>query len=235
MDIKCYLAMTAAELFTATELPPHIAYMACHFSSSNGGLSNLPTGLPPGAMVMVNDLMPPQDHDPQRIAAQLTQLAQEQSVSCFLLDLQRPDMPENREIASVLTQALPCPVGVTPAYADGLNCPVFLPPPPLYTPLTKHLEPWAGREIWLEAAPESAQIKITSQGGTYSPLPDDALAEPSFAEASLHCQYHMDIAEDHALFKLRRDRQALLSLLQEAQTLGVYCAVGLFQQLQLFP
>lgn len=235
MDIKCYLAMTASELSAAHSLPAQVAYMACHYSSSSGGLSNLPTGLPPGSMVMLNDLTPPQGHDPLLIATQLSQLAQEQSVSCFLLDLQRPDIPENQEVASILTRTLPCPVGVTPAYAGSLECPVLLPPPPLHTPLKEHLQPWAGREIWLEAAQETARIKITAEGSEYSPLPDEDLTEPSFTEAVLHCQYCIQIQEDHALFTLRRDRQALLWLLQEAQSLGVCCAVGLYQQLKIFP
>lgn len=235
MDIKCYIAMTASELSSTLDLPQHIAYMGCHYSSSSRGLSNLPDCLPPGAMVMVNDMMPPQDHDPEQIAMQLTQLASDMSVSAFLLDFQRPNIPKNQTIATFLTQALPCPVGVTPAYAADLNCPVFLPPPPLHTPLEKHVSPWKGREIWLETAIETCEIKITADGSKYSQFSDKPPAEPCFYEDSLHCRYHTEIFDDHAVFTLHRGNQELLALLQEAQTLGVCCAVGLYQQLKIFP
>lgn len=235
MDIKCYLAMTAAELSSAPELPRHIAYMGCHFSSSGQGLSNLPVSLQSSTMVIIDDLMPPQSHDPQLIAAQLTRLVTDMNVSCFLLDFQRPNIPENRSITEYLTQALPCPVGVTPNYAVDLNCPVFLPPPPLHTSLKKYIAPWKEREIWLEAATDACEIIVTAEGSTYSQIPEKPLEEPCFYDAALHCRYHTEISEDHAVFTLHRGRQELLSLLQEAQSLGIKCAVGLYQQLNIFP
>lgn len=235
MDIKCYLAMTASEISATQELPQHIAYMGCHFSSSGQGLSNLPVSLQPGTMVMVDDLIPPQDHDPELIAKQLTQLATKLDISAFLLDFQRPNIPKNQSIAAHLTQALPYPVGVTPIYAEGLICPVFLPPPPLHTPLKKHIAPWKGREIWLDAATDTCKIIVTPEGSTYSEIPDINIEEPYFYETALHCRYHTEILKMRAVFTLHRGRQELLSLLQEAQSLGIKCAVGLYQQLVIFP
>lgn len=235
MDIKCYLAMTAAELSSLPELPRYVAYLGCHFSSSGQGLSNLPVSLLPGTMVVIDDLMPPQCHDPKLIAEQLTQLVTNMEVSGFILDFQRPNTPESETIATYLMQALPCPVGVTPGYAEGLNCPVFLPPPPLHTVLEKHIAPWKGREIWLEAATDTCEIIVTREGGTYSQIPDKPLEEPSFYDAALRCRYHTEISEDHAVFTLHRGKQELFSLLQEAQSLGIKCAVGLYQQLNIFP
>lgn len=234
MDINCYLAMTASEFSSAPELPRHIAYMGCHFSSSSRGLSNLPTSLPHGAMVIIDDFMPPKDHDPELIATQLTKLTTDMGVSGFLLDFQRPDIQENQTVANYLLQTLPCPVGVTPAYAQGLNCPVFLPPPPLHTPLEKHIAPWKEREIWLEAATETSEIIITADGSKYSSIPHKPPAEPYFYEAALHCQYHTEIFDNYAVFILHRSCQELRSLMQQAQALGINRAIGLYQQLNCF-
>ena len=162
--------MSASELSAAEALPQNIAYMGCHFSSSGSGLSNLPHKLMPGAMVIIDDAMPPQGHDPELIAKQLTILATDMDISCFLLDFQRPNIAEAQTIANFLAQALPCPVGITPAYAANLTCPVFLPPPPLHVPLKKHIAPWKEREIWLELATETFEIKVSAEGSTYTPV-----------------------------------------------------------------
>ena len=62
MAIACYLAMTAAEFSVCTSLPPHIGWLACHFSSSGPGLSNMPKALPPDSVLIVDDSTPFHDH-----------------------------------------------------------------------------------------------------------------------------------------------------------------------------
>ena len=235
MDIKCYLAMTASELSAAAQFPANTAYMACHFSGSNPGLSNLPAILPPGSMVVIDDLIPPHTHDPELISMQLTDLNEKLSISSVLLDFQRPDIHENRSIAEYLIQALPCPVGVSALYAEDLACPVFLPPPPLHMALREHLRRWATREIWLEIAAETAQVKVTKDGSTYHPDFDGSISQPVFEEKFLCYHYHISVQQDHALFTIRRDKEDLQQLLQQAQALGVGCAVGPYQQLYPFP
>lgn len=235
MDIKCYLAMTASELFSSAQFPDYAAYMACHFSGSNPGLSNLPTFLPPGSMMILDDLIPPQDHDPELIVHQLKTLVERLSVSCFLLDFQRAGIEENRSIVKFLVQALPCPVGVSSIYAEDLTCPVFLPPVPLHTPLKEHLHNWAAREVWLEIAAETAQIKITDSESTYYPDCDGDVPQPSFEDHVLCCHYHINVQKDHARFTLRRDKEDLRQLLRQAQELNVNCVIGPYQQLYPFP
>lgn len=231
MDIKCYLAMTAAEFAAAAVMPGHMAWMACHFSSYGTGLSNLPRKLPEGSMVIVNDRTPPNGHDPDLITQQLLQLAQEQSIACFLLDFQRSDMEENLRLAQQLTRDLPYPVGVTELYAKALDCAVFLSAPAPHCALETHLAPWAGREIWLEAAIETEQVTVTERGSKFVHLPDTDLTEPVFLEDTLHCRYRIDLMEDRVVFTLRRGRQEAAALLAQAQKLGVNQAVGLYQQL----
>ncbi len=232
MDIKCYLAMTAAEAAAATAFPTHMAWMACHFSCYGTGLSNLPQSLPEGSMVIVNDRTPPYKHDPILITQQLLRLAQELNTSCFLLDFQRPGLEENQMIARTLTKNLPYPVGVTPQYAEDLECPVFLSAPPPHHPLEKHISQWRDREIWLEAAIESEQITVTKQGSTAAYLSNGLPENPVFHDGALHCHYSITLMENQAVFSLCRSREDIQSYLAEAEALGIRQAIGLYQQLQ---
>lgn len=231
MGMRCYLAMTAAEFGAAEVLPQHPAWMACHFSCYGTGLSNLPQRLPQDAMVIVNDRTPVQGHDPALILEQLIHLAEMFTPSCFLLDLQRPGVEETAAIARLLTQKLPCPVGVTEYYAGELDCPVFLAPPPLHVTLQEYLSPWKGRDIWLEAAAEAEEITVTEKGSSFAPATMEALAEPVFEDTDLHCRYHTELARDSIIFRLQRGKRELSTLLDQAQALGVTQTVGLYQQL----
>lgn len=231
MALPFYLAMTAAEFYTADALPEQVAWMACHFSSYGLGLSNSPRQLPAGSMVILNDRTPIHGHDPSLIARQATALWESLHPSCFLLDFQRPDIPETAAVARTLTEALPCPVGITEAYARTLECPVFLSPPPLHTALEEHLKPWQGRQIWLEIAPDAETITITAEGSQIVPTVSAPLEAPVFEDQRLHCRYHTAVKEDRAVFFLQRDKAHMPELLKAAEELGVTQAIGLYQQL----
>ncbi len=234
MDINCYLAMTAAELAGTQAPPPHTAWMACHYSPTGKGLSNLPQQLPTGSLLIVDDSIPPNGHDPKQIAEQLNQLVRELPIGGIILDLQRKDLEENTELVSVLVKQPPCPVCVSSHYAKGLDCPVFLPPPPLHTPLNKYLAPWKGREIWLEAALETEQITVTKEDSTVTSLSYTPLPEESFWDDTIYCRYTIQVQEDHAIFTLTRDMDMLQKLLIQANKQGVSKAVGLYQELKCF-
>lgn len=230
MSINCYLAMTAAEFSSAQTLPPHIAWMACHFSCYGAGISNLPPTLPQNSIVILNDRTPICGHDPDLIADQLTQLAAMHGIYGFLLDFQRPDNPETYALTKHLLQALPCPVGVSDSYAKEFDCPVFLPPLPVHIPLEKALTPWIGREIWLELAPTEEIMTVTKDGCNIAPC-QTALEPPLFTEENLHCHYKINIESDRVMFKLSRNKSMLYSMLNETEKFGVTLAIGLFQQL----
>ena len=157
MAIRPFLAMTAAEIRGTETLPPKTAWMACHFSPYSTGLSNLPKALPPGSMVILDDITPIHGHDSETIAAQLRPRLEEMECSGVLLDFQRPGYEEAELLAGRLSEALPCPVGVSALYGRGLTCPVFLPPAPPDVCLANYLAPWQGREIWLELALDGPQ------------------------------------------------------------------------------
>ncbi len=229
MPSPCYLAMTAAELDSCAEKPPYTAWMACHFSPYATGLSNLPTALPEGSMLLVNDRTPVCGHNPQRIAQQLEQVVQELHCSRIYLDFQRPNEPETAEIVRCVA-ALPCSVGVSAFYAKEAPCAVCLPPLPLTTPLQDYLAPWENREIWLELATDCQKLTLTEQGCKRENQINDACSFPH-ADAALFCQYHTAVTENSIIFSLRRDVEQLKKLIEEGSKLGISCFVGLYQQL----
>jgi len=231
MEITGYTAMTAAEFQSATHLPARFAWMACHFSCYSTGLTNLPQTLPQNSMVIVNDRTPVHGHDPEVIARQLCELYEQQKPACFLLDLQRIENQETREIVKTLINALPCPVGVSLPYAEGLNCPVFLPPPAIDCPLKAHLEPWSQREIWLEVAVDAQTATVTEAGCIFAPVSPVPLEEPFAFDKEVYCHYRIDQKPDAVVISLLRGKDALQTMLPEAFHLGITTAVGLYQQL----
>jgi len=161
MAIPVYLAMTASEIGNCSTLPGKICWMACHFSPFGKGISNIPRELPGGSILILDDSYPPQGHCPEEIAQQLGAMAGLFPCHGVILDFQRPGCPETARIASRLAQALPCPVAVSALYAGETQGAVLVPPVPLRVPLHKHLAGWSGREIWLELAMDSEEVKLT--------------------------------------------------------------------------
>lgn len=231
MAIAAFLAMTAAEILSVSLLPPKIAWMACHFSPYGTGLSSLPEALPEGSLLILNDRIPWQGHDPDRIAAQLQEVTESLSCHGLLLDFQRPGVPEVAELVHLLCTHLPCPVGVAEAYCADLSCPVFLPPVPLQQPVEEYLQPWQGREIWLELALNAEEILLTPEGAVTSPLPPWDIPEPIHHDTQFHYHYSVKLEENSARFTLSRTREDLEALLKEAAQHGVTMAAGLWQEL----
>lgn len=231
MDINCCIAMTAAELAGAKALPHSTGWMACHFSVWDNGLSNLPRTLPEKSVLIVDDSQPPAGHDPGRIAAQISELGDKLGFGSVILDFQKPGCPETAAIAQQLVQALSKPVCVAAPYAEALSCPVLVPSPAPHVPLERCLDPWKGRDIWLEATLEAERIAVTEQGSTVTPLPFAALEGGTFTELTLCCRYQIREFSDRVEFTLVRDRALLKKLLEDAAVLGVHQSVGLYQQL----
>ena len=232
MAIMPILAMTAAEMRNNSVLPEKIAWMACHFSPYGLGLSNLPTALPVGSWLIVDDMTPPHGHDPAYIGDQLIECVERWQCSGVLLDFQRPGCTETRAIAEHLAEALPFPIVVSEAYAQDLDCPVFLSPVPLSVPLEAYLKPWQGREIWLELGLNGEILTLTEEGCTVTPLPHPDLSAEGFEDTTLHCHYHIAVNEKSARFTLWRTKKDINNLVDEAIRLGIAATIGLCQELQ---
>ncbi|MBQ8579574.1 MAG: hypothetical protein IJ448_02640 [Oscillospiraceae bacterium] len=228
MAIPLIPAMTAAEIRKNTLLYPSIAYLSCQFSPTQPAISDLPPHLPPASTVILTDRFPVQNHDPDQIIHQLRSLQPDS----ILLDLQRPPTPAAQEMVAALASGLPFPVGVTPPYAEGLDCPVFLPPIPPHIPPGEYLHPWHDREIWLELALDASQITVTTQGSTVLPFPFAKPSENAHADSALHCHYSITEEPDALRFYLYRTRDDLTALLNSSLPSNLTRAYGLYQELR---
>ena len=232
MALPLYLAMTGQEMSGCSQLPEQLAYMACHFSAYGTGLSNCPQELPKGAILILNDRTPVYGHDPQTVARQLSEIVHKTDPEAVLLDLQRPGVGRTEEIVRTVTETLSCPVIVSDLYAGKLHCPVFLSTPLPNGKLEDAILPWKHREVWLEAALTCREYTVSETKSVYqdAPLPD--ALEPWHTDENLCCRYHIRTDEMQARLTLWRDRECMKKLLEQAEVLGVTCAVGLYQQLK---
>ncbi len=227
MAIPLYLAMTGAEFQGVPDRPSHLAWLSCLFSPYGSGLSNLPKQLPPGSLLILSDQIPVCGHDPAVVKAQLEEAVEQLSCCGILLDFQRPMEAQAAQMAKEIL-ALPCPVAISEPYAKGLDCAVFLPPiPPDQLP-ENELSPWSHREIWLEIALDSVDIRVTEQGIRR----EEAWENPPgrFRDEALCCHYDTEIS-DGVCFHLQRTAEDVRSLLVRAEKLGVTKALGLYQEL----
>ena len=230
MAIGPYLAMTAAEIHSARQLPAKLGWMACHFSPYHTGLTNLPQNLPPGSLLILNDRIPPMNNEPKQVYMELAQVLEAQKCKALLLDFQCPENKKTADMAAALTK-LPFSVAVSQAYAAGLTCPVFLPPAPVERPLQEYLAPYGGREIWLELALDAVEITVTRDGSHRSPVQASSGAMVHHCSERF-CRYHIAVSKDKAVFTLQRTKEDLTDLLSQAEKLGVTQAVGLWQELK---
>lgn len=225
MFSRVFLAVTGRE--SESLRPKRTAYMACHFSASGSGLSNMPRALPGGSILLLDDSMPVQGHNPDTVAQQLNELVKNFSVQAVLLDFQRPPTEDSKRMVTAILQSCSCTAAVTPAYAQK-GFPVFLPPPPVNKPLAEYLKPW--NKVFLELASEGLEITVTKDGSQFSsvypasPLP--------LEDKRLHCHYSVKVFPGKAIFTLSRSREDLATLAREAEKLGVLGTVGLYQELQ---
>lgn len=229
MAIEPFLAMTGAEIQRLADLPPKIAWLGCHFSQSGKGVSNFPQWLPGGSLLILDDSSPLDGHDPRLFCNQLKEIVAQWECAGVLLDFQRENQEGEKEMAAAIVSALPCPVAVSALYVADLDCPVFLPPTAVSTPLVEALAPWKGRECWLELALDGECITVTQTGAAVSDLAQ--IPPDGFQEESLHCHYSLELGENQAKWAIWRTKEDVVSLLDAAEKLGVTTAVGLWQEL----
>ena len=227
MFSQVFLAQTGGEIvrFPAAKT----AYMACHFSPYGVGLSNLPDRLPAGSILLLDDSMPPNGHDPGVVETELKKLIGQFGIPSILLDFQGEMQPKSMKMAEHLVNALPCPVAVTEGYAKALRCPVFLSPTPVNMAVKDHIEPWLQQGIYLELAPMATRFTIAEDGCTSLPIPFEG--ELPLCDERLHCHYNVEVFPQKAVFTRCRTTVDIAALEKEAKGLGVSETVGLYQEL----
>lgn len=229
MFSEVFLAATSSEIKNG--MPKRAAYMACRFSPSGTGLTNLPTELPENSLLMLDDSMQIAGHEPEAVTRQLCKLVEEFSPLGVLLDFQRPVTPESAEMGLAISRTLPCPVAATEDFARIIGCPVFLSACPVNKPLEKFLQPWRKQEIYLEIAPSRTQISVTEKGAEKTFLPAGETESLLFQDCQLYCHYKTEVLKNRAIFTLQRNRTDLEKLIAKAKDLGVTATVGLYQEL----
>ncbi len=222
-----YLGATASEMANFQIFSKNLAYMACHFSQSSPGISNVPRKLPPGSLLLLDDQIPPAEHDAAQVITELTQAAKALNCSGVYLDFQREGYPLLAEIAAQ-AESFPCPVAVSQLYSGKNRLPVVLAPAPPDMPLKSCITPWKGREIWLEVAMNSKKLILTPKGCEESPW--EEIPEQGFREERLCCHYSIQAREHEAIFYLWRTYEDTQSLIAQAQALGVTHTLGLWQE-----
>lgn len=226
MEIPFFLAMTPCEQ-TKSPFPRHMAHMSCHFSGE--GLTHIPNALPPGSILILDDAIPMSRQEIPQVVSQLSNAARRLCCHSVLLDFQRPGEPRYAQLAHALLQALPCPMGISEAYAESLNCPVFLSPPPPGKPPKDIAAPWIGRELWLDAACTATELTVTGSGCRES-IPQHLPEVFPHQDTRLCCHYHTAIEETGIRFTLHRSPQDLLSLIHALTPFGLTRAIGLYQE-----
>ena len=224
-----YLAVTGAEMANLPNLSEKTAYMACHFCPSTPGISNIPGKLPPNSLLLLDDSIPPAEHDARLVVSQLSQAAQRLGCAGVYLDFQRPGYPLLAQIAAEASK-LSCPVAVSQLYSSGNRLPAVLPPPPLDIPLAAYLSPWQGRGIWLELALDAKQLTLTPKGCEESPL--EAIQSQGFFDKKLCCRSSVRTEKNAAIFSLWRTYEDILALSRLAESLGVIHTLGLYRELK---
>ena len=221
--------MTEAEIRNSPLLPPNTARMGCHFSPTGPGLSQLPSSLPRGGMLILDDREPFQNHTPAQIAQELKDTLDRLGCDSLLLDFERPPTPQTQKLGALLAQVLPCPVGMPPAYGVGIP---FLSPCPLHIPLEDYLRPFQGREIWLEWMVQAQTITVTPQGTALGPAKDKP--DRGWYDQHLQCMAAMDTTPEGVIFTLFDTPDTLEKKMTQAQKLGVTRRIGLYQDFPVF-
>ena len=233
MGLPLYLAMNAAEIATTVKIPP-MAWISCHFSPCSDMLTNLPLWLPEGSLIIVDDRFPCKGHSGHAIARQLSDTVNRFCCGGVILDFQGPENEETVSIASILLQALPCPMAVSDLYAPPFQCPVFLRPGPLWEPLEEHLKPWRDREIWLDASLCQQQVVVTASGVDPGPILAWDRISDGFYDETLRCHYRTEVTREAVTFTFFDTPESMVKKLDLAQQFSVSRAVGLWSEMGTF-
>lgn len=233
MPISIYEAVTVGDCAGRDAPKAHAAWMAAHFSAAGTGVSNLPQRLPPGSLLILDDRIPWQNHDAQRICQELLQAVANLACSGILLDFEREPCPQTRSFCALLStycQQHSIPLGMPPAYGLSLPVALFLPPLPCWPGPKMVLQPFSGRELWLDAAESGCVAEIGCESvqifrADPAVLQAQAEGHAVFWHCGLCCRYYSSQMGDRIRVALYDTRQTMAQKLDICAKLGVTVAV----------
>ena len=226
MAIQTILAMTAEEIRNAPSAFPGGCIFGCHFSATSQDLVGLPSSLPQGWGLILDDRNPIIQPDLPGLLQQLSR----PEPAYIILDFQRPATPNALGLAKEIA-ALPCPAAMPPAYGEHLRCPLFLPPIPPHISAEEYLQPWLHRDIWLELALDAVELSVTAEGSQVKSFPHVAVTDNAHVDSMLHCHYKISHLHDALQFYCYRTEDDVRQLLQSPLPANVKYGVGFFQEL----
>ncbi len=209
MVCKRYLAVTEKEI---GNISGPVAWMACRFAQKHPGLDNLPSRLPEGSLIILDDLQPISGHSPARIARQLETLCRQHRPAGILLDLQRKKTPQAMQMVKALLQIQETPIALTAEYAREFSCPVLV-TAPMHQKLQQVIAPWKNREIWLDIPMGQVTIrqgKLTDEKATHT---------GNYQWDRFLCCGYAKTGQD--TYALCRNKAMLPKILEEAARLGI--------------
>lgn len=234
MSIPFFLAISAREFPFLSELPPNVAWMSAHFSSSGPGLSNLPSNLPEGSLLILDDQTPWAGHNTEMVCREMVESLLKNRASGLLLDFERPVTPETAMLTEALSQCcreIGVMLGAPESYAEGEDTAVFIPPLPCQTPPEKLYR--KNRKLWLDVSPGAYLLHIAAQGATgqvadQHSFPDGSY--PVFTDPVLHCSYRSRPNAGGIDILLSHSRESIESLLTALDEQAVQLAIGLYRE-----
>lgn len=236
MPIPIYFAMNRQELERCRTAPPNTAWMACHFSQADAGLSNLPPALPPGSILILNDRVPWSGNDAALCTEQLLSTALRLQCAGLLLDFERVATPAVLHLAEVLQNAagqagIPCAAPASYLASGG----TLFHPPALCCAAPGSLAPKSETPVWLDLTPTGCCVTVTENGASVAPANPELLAQsagqaPIFRDCVRHCHYYSRV-EGHAVqFFLYETPGDCMEKCQSSDTTHIALAVALYQE-----
>lgn len=234
MSIPFFLAISAREFPLFSELPPNIAWMSAHFSSSGSGLSNLPQNLPEGSLLILDDQTPWEGHSTEMVCREVVESLLKSKASGLLLDFERPVTPETALLTTALSQCcreIGVMLGAPESYAAEEDTAIFISPLPCQTP--PELLYQKNRKLWLDVSAGAYLLHIAALGATgqaadQRSFPDGSY--PEFIDPVLHCSYRSRPNAGGIDILLSHSRESIDTLLTALDEQVVQLAIGLYRE-----
>ncbi len=238
MSIPLFLAITPAEFAHLPELPNPLAWMSVRLSLTSPGLSNVPSQLPPGSLIIFDDKTPWSGHSVELVCKEMTTLLLNTKAYGLLLDFERAPTPETILLVKALSQCckeIGIPLAAPEGYGGDESVAVFTSPFPCWKKPTETSNDH--RALWLDASPTAHALRITQDHavGIALPYPPETPPEEDQIhwDESLHCAYWTDFDGDGLVITMYRTPEKTTELLAELPSSPFRLAVGVWREYAL--